>query len=173
MIRYCVLVVGALLGLLSSVAVANAQYPPPEGSLTSTGETSVDPGGTTDVTCTLIDDSGAPLAGEFVAFQITSDPGGSQLQRSSGVTDANGVVTVGLTAGSTAGEIEVTCSVPGTDLESTFVAAVLGAMFTPPNTGDGGLIGGSSSFALSGAAAALLVFVFVGGMALKLSDSRR
>jgi hypothetical protein len=173
MIRYCVLFLALLMGLLSSIAVANAQYPPPEGSLTSTGETSVDPGGTTDVTCTLVDDAGAPVGGEFVAFAITSDPGGSQLEQSSGVTDANGEVTVELSAGTAPGEIEVTCHVPGTDLESTFVTAVLGAIITPPDTGDGGLVDGSSDSAFAYAAGGLLALIVAIGLTQRRPASLR
>jgi hypothetical protein len=148
MSRYLLLIVATIGSLVLFAGVAFA-YPPVVGNLTSTGtSTSLQPGDTINVTCTLRDPSGAPITNELVAFEITANPGDAQLQLTSGVTTAEGQVTVPLHVESATGQVEVTCSAPGSDLESTFVAEVLGTSevlsersIQPPNTGDGGLAG--------------------------------
>jgi hypothetical protein len=151
MARILAAIVTTIGGMVLLAGIASA-YPPVVGNLTSTGSsTSVTPGGTIDITCTLRDPGGAPIDNEFLVFAITDNPGNAQLQKTSGVTSADGQVSVPLRVAASTGQVEVTCSAPGSDLESTFVAQVLNesevlgvSTIQPPSTGDGGLIGNSA-----------------------------
>ena len=99
-----------LAGALALAQGARAQtYPPPVGSL-SVEAASTEPGGTTDVDATVLDNDGNPVEGADVDFNIVSQPG-NDAQWDNGeletteVSEADGVATAVLHAGSTPGSI--------------------------------------------------------------------
>ena len=149
----------ALFALVAFVATAQAQYPEPEDNLTPQGPTSSEVNTLVNVVCVLRSASGAPIANQLVYFEIVSGPAGARLNATSGLTNSSGQVTVPLFVGSTAGTVRVLCS--DGDVEAFYVGQVLGARvqpFTPPSTGDAGLAGGSTGYALPLAGTLVLAF---------------
>ena len=139
----------ALVALLAFAATAQAQYPEPEDNLTPQGPTSCEVNCVVQVTCVLRNASGAAVSNRLVYFEIVSGTSGAQLNATSGITNASGQVTVPLFVGGTAGTIRVLCS--DGDVEAFYTTQVLAARaqpFTPPSTGDAGLAGGSTGYAL-------------------------
>ena len=106
------LVLGLWIGGLFLAQGARAQtYPPPVGSL-SVEAASTTPGGTSNVTATVLDSAGNPVAGATVIFRLVSQPGSDAHWADGGlettaITDANGVATAVLVAGATPGTIVV------------------------------------------------------------------
>lgn len=136
----------ALFALLAFSATAQAQYPEPENNLTPQGPTSCEIGCTVQVTCTVRSASGAALGNELIYFEIVSGPSGAQLQKTSGVSNSSGQVTVPLYVGTQAGTVRVICG--NGDVTATYVTQVLGAQITPPTTGDGGLAQGGPGYVM-------------------------
>ena len=69
------LALGILAGGLILAGEVQAQtYPPPVGSL-SVEAASTTTGGTSDITATVLDESGNPVEGAEVVFRIVSQPG--------------------------------------------------------------------------------------------------
>jgi hypothetical protein len=105
-----ILVLALSIGGLVLARGASAQnYPPPVGSL-SVEAAPTTPGGTTDVTATVLDNAGNPVEGAEVIFRIVSQPGTDACWpdgdlETTAITDANGVATAVLTAGSATGNI--------------------------------------------------------------------
>lgn len=97
--------------LLWGAGQAAAEYPPPVGSLSAAAsDTTPEPGSPVNVTCTILDSSGSPMANEPCTFTITSQPGGADFDGSLSTvknTDANGVATAVLSTGTTPGTIVV------------------------------------------------------------------
>ena len=138
----------ALVALLAFSATAQAQYPEPQNNLTPQGPTSCEVNCIVQVTCVLRSASGAPVSNELVYFEIVSGPAGAQLNATSGITNANGQVTVPLFVGNTPDTIRVLCS--DGDVEAFYTTQVLGARaqpITPPSTGDAGLATGPAGYA--------------------------
>jgi hypothetical protein len=101
-----------LIGGLVLASEARAQtYPPPVGSL-AVEAAAAPPGGTTDVDATVLDNDGNPVEGADVDFAIVSQPGddahwdNGELQTTE-TTEADGVATAVLYAGSTPGDIVI------------------------------------------------------------------
>jgi hypothetical protein len=96
---------------------AFAQYPPTIGSLTATADQLPAPtGSTVDVTCTVRDTSGSPVAGEPCTFTIVSQPGNDASIGSLSVTrttNSQGVAVATLNTGSTPGTIAVAVEAQG------------------------------------------------------------
>ena len=105
-----ILVLALWIGGLILAQGATAQtYPPPVGSL-SVEAASTTPGATSNVTATVLDNAGNPVEGAEVIFTIASQPGSDAHWLDGGlettaITDANGVATAVLVAGSQAGNI--------------------------------------------------------------------
>jgi len=105
-----ILVLALWIGGLVLAQEASAQsYPPPVGSL-SVEAASTTPGATTDVTATVLDNAGNPVEGAEVIFRIVSQPGTDAHWVDGGlettaITDANGLATAVLAAGSELGNI--------------------------------------------------------------------
>jgi hypothetical protein len=131
---------------------SNAQYPPPEGSVTAlTSSTSAGTGEDVSLTCRLVDTSGQPIAGEDCTFTIVGEPGDDAAVGSKVVTkttNAQGIATTNLYTGTTPGVIVV--SMTAGEMSSTVIVEVMGATgsppaapvegaISPPSTGDGGL----------------------------------
>jgi hypothetical protein len=149
----------ALVALLAFAATAQAQYPEPEDNLTPQGPTSCEVNCVVQVTCVLRSAGGSPVSNQLVYFEIVSGPSGAQLNATSGVTNASGQVTVPLFVGNTPGTIRVLCS--DGDVEAFYTTQVLAARaqpFTPPSTGDAGLAGGSTGYALPVVSTLVLAF---------------
>ena len=96
-------------GLILAQGARAQTYPPPVGSL-SAEASSTTPGATTNVTATVLDNTGNPVAGAQVIFRIVSQPGSDAHWADGGlettaITDANGVATAVLMAGSEPGNI--------------------------------------------------------------------
>ncbi len=89
--------------------VAQAQYPPPTGSLTLRASTATPAvGSVLGVSATALDQTGAPVAGVACSFEIISQPGNdATVDRGPIATDANGVANTTLNVGSTPGNIVV------------------------------------------------------------------
>jgi Bacterial Ig-like domain (group 1) len=151
----------------SSPGSALAQYPEQVGAIeATTAATSAPAGGTTTVSCRVRDADGAPVEGAPVAFTLTANPGDAALSTSQVTSGADGTASVEVSLGSHTGTVQVACS--SEDKTSVvLVDVVLGetnlppaAPIEPPNTGDGGLLGGGSS-----APSALLLLTGLGLLA--------
>ena len=98
-------------GLVTGGGVRAQSYPPPVGSLSveATSATTTT-GGTSDITATVLDESGNPVEGAEVVFRIVSQPGDDATwsdgsQEITALTDASGIAMVVLSAGSNPGSI--------------------------------------------------------------------
>ena len=159
------LVIGILAGGLVLAGEAGAQtYPPPVGSLSveaSSATTST--GGTSDITATVLDNSGNPVEGAEVTFRIVSQPGDDARWsdgglETTGLTDASGIATAVLSAGSAPGSIIVETESGGKTSQVTVAveAATSGLPPTgasPDRGGDGGVPAWQIALMAAGAAA--------------------
>ncbi len=172
-----VLVLSIMAGGLILAGEARAQtYPPPVGSLSvEAGSTAT--GSTTDVTATVLDESGNPVEGAEVVFRIVSQPGDDATwadgsQETTALTDANGVATAVLNAGSDAGDIIIeTISGAKTSQVTVEVAEAAGGLpptgASPDSGGDGGVATWQIVFLAVGAA------VLAGGIVVMARRSKR
>ena len=103
-------VVAVLIGSLS--VKETAAYPQPTGSAELSGSsTSVSVGGSTELTLTVVDSAGKPVAGKTCTMYIKSQPGtDASITQDSTTTDAGGVVTGTLYAGTARGTVEITAN---------------------------------------------------------------
>jgi len=121
-------IVLATVGLLVALAIAgetaSAQYPPPVGSVTtSLSDPTPATGTSVTCTCTVLDTVGNPVAGEVCEFTITSQPGtDASLSSTTAITNAQGIATVTLFTGSTAGTIVVEAEARSIESQATAVA---------------------------------------------------
>jgi CSLREA domain-containing protein len=143
-----------------------ATEPPPDGNANvdvTVSDDTPEVGDTVDISVSVTDDAGNPVAGAECTFAITSQPGhDASLEAETATTGEDGVATVGLTVGSTPGVIQVTadCGDFGSEvLEVTVGVAGL------PETGAGA--DGSSSGTL-----AVLLAVVAGALALAAAGLR-
>ena len=103
-------VLAALIGSLS--AKETAAYPQPSGSVTLSGSsTNVSVGGTAELTLTVVNSAGNPIAGKSCELYISSQPGtDASIIQDSATTGADGVITGSLYVGTTRGTVEVTAN---------------------------------------------------------------
>ena len=103
-------VLAALIGSLS--AKETAAYPQPSGSVTLSGSsTNVSVGGTAELTLTVVNSAGNPIAGKSCELYISSQPGtDASIIQDSATTGADGVITGSLYVGTTLGTVEVTAN---------------------------------------------------------------
>jgi hypothetical protein len=157
-----IVVLGLLVGGLTLAEGVRAQtYPPPVGSL-SVQAASTSPGSTTNVTATVLDNAGAPVNGATVTFRIVSQPGDDATwadgsQETTALTDANGIATAVLNAGSATGSIIIE-TVSGAKTSQVTVAVESGL----PTTGGAPPVEGSGS----GVPAWQIAFLAIGAAAL-------
>ncbi|MEX2245093.1 MAG: Ig-like domain-containing protein [Dehalococcoidia bacterium] len=148
----------AALGAVALNGTASAQYPPPTGACIAGSSTTVTaPGGTSQITITVRDANGAPVAGAQVVLTIVSQPGsGATLTPPSGTTGPDGTFTSTLQAGDGAGTVQV--SVDCGEV-TTAVSLVVGSpgQLQPPNTGTGDALTGDDPIG-----AAILVLALLG-----------
>lgn len=175
-----ILVLGLWAGGPTLVQEARAQnYPPPVGSLSVEAASTI-PGATTNVTATVLDASGNPVVGAEVIFRITSQPGTDAHWADGGlettaITDADGVATAVLVAGTEAGNIIIE-TLSGEKTSQVTVAVLEGQQVpievpitgsTPPGGGDNGLA--TWQIALL----AILAGTLAGGFAVMIRRSKR
>jgi len=122
-------VVAALIGSLS--VKETAAYERPTGSATLTGSsTSVSVGGTAELTLTVVNSAGNPVAGKSCELYISSQPGtDASIIQDSAKTDANGVITGSLYVGTARGTVQVTANCGNLFAGLSVVA---GAAVAPP-----------------------------------------
>jgi hypothetical protein len=114
-------------GLLPALEARAQTYPPPVGSL-SVEAAATEPGGTTDVLATVLDNDGDPVEGADVLFTIVSQPGddarwdNGELETTE-TTEADGVATAVLHAGSEPGSIIIETVSGGTTSQVTVAVA--------------------------------------------------
>jgi hypothetical protein len=131
----------AIISIFAIVPTASAQYPEPKGNLVcGVSQVSVKIVGDVMFTATLRDASGNAIAGESVYFDIVSQKGDAELSDDSTTTNASGTASVKIDLGEAAGQAVVSAT-SGDGLECRAVADVLSGFFTPPPTGDAGLLG--------------------------------
>ncbi len=142
--KYRFMLFGAVAALAVTASLlgwqqAFAQYPPTIGSLTAAANPSPAPmGSTVDVTCTVRDTSGSPVAGEPCTFTIVSQPGSDASIGSLSVTkntNSQGVATAKLDTGSTPGTIVVSVEARGISSQVSVTVVGEGAPAQLPTTG--------------------------------------
>jgi hypothetical protein len=123
-----------LVALTIAGGTASAQYPPPVGSVTaSLSDPTPATGASVTCTCEVLDTVGNPVAGETCVFTIVSQPGtDASLSSTTAITDAQGIATVTLFTGSTAGTIIVEAE--ARSIESQATATTAAATPTAPGT---------------------------------------
>ena len=126
--------IGLLVALVIAGGTASAQYPPPVGSVTaSLSDPTPATGTSVTCTCTVLDTVGNPVAGEVCEFTITSQPGtDASLSSTTAITNAQGIATVTLFTGSTAGTIVVEAEARSIESQATAIAEA--ATPVPPAT---------------------------------------
>ena len=134
---------GLALGL---IAQASAQYPPPVGSVVAgVSDSTPDLGDAVEVTATVLDASGHPLADVECTFRIAEQPGSdASVDGGPFTTDSEGNVSTTLDTGSSDGTIAVEASCGEL---TALVSVAAGASVPPPaaeppaslpDTGSGG-----------------------------------
>jgi hypothetical protein len=170
------LALGILAGGLILTGEAQAQsYPPPVGSL-SVEAASTTTGGISDITATVLDESGNPVEGAEVVFRIVSQPGDDATwadgsQETTALTDTSGVAMVVLNAGSDPGSIIIE-TVSGAKTSQVTVEVEGAASGLPPtgalpDSGDDGVAAWQIAFLAVGAA------VLAGGLVIIARRNRR
>lgn len=168
----------ALFLALASATRAEAQYPPPVGSLqVASSVTTAPPGGEAEISATVLDNEGDPAAGVEVLFEIVSQPGNdASLVDPTAVSDAQGVARTRLRVGSTPGEVVVQATA-GELIGVTSVSVVAGAAVGPTvPTGDGSTLtadSGDGVGTVAGWATAGLAALFLGAAAWSLTAAQR
>lgn len=127
-----VTVSGLGLSLLAATTV-NAEYPPnPTSAALAVDNVTPPTGGSASVAVSVLDASGAPVADVACNFSVVSQPGtDASVDPSSGTTNAQGVATTTLHAGSTPGSIVVTAQC-GSAASTISVLAAAQAPAAPP-----------------------------------------
>ena len=155
--------------ILAASAASAQTYPPEADSVTAdTDDTTPDPGSTVNVSGTVTDADGNPVAGATVTFTLTSNPGSASFENGqqtiTAVTASNGVATVGLQTGGETGTIVVRVDANGAVSQVTLTTGSPQAL---PQTG--GEPGGATGIPLSPtmAAGAALLLLAAGAIAVR------
>lgn len=141
------LIAGLLMSLAVGAAVASqsgralAQYPPPQGScVVTTSASVVNPHDAVDVGVTVFDVNGNPVPGVVTQTSVSRQPGSDAvLQGGAATTNASGMASATLDAGSTGGSIGLSARTDAVSCAATVIVgegAVLGAVRLP-DTGSG------------------------------------
>jgi hypothetical protein len=135
---------GVLIALVTTWAIAFAQYPPPAGSVTAgVSNPTPGPGASVTVTCTVLNNQGQPVANEPCTFTIVSQPGTDASLGAPSVTattNAQGIATAVLSVGTTPGAIVVKTSAMGVQSQVTVspkAATAVPAATVPPGAQPG------------------------------------
>jgi hypothetical protein len=163
-----VLALGALVAWMAIPGGAQAQYPPPTGSVTMSVSTATPMVGQSVVLgVQIVNPTGAPVAGTSCLFSITQQPGTDAYVMAGPVTtDVAGMAETTLDVGSTPGLINVKAQCGELSAMTSVVAGAAQAVALPA-TGEG-------SMASSGGSFPWLVALAVGvGLALAAMGARR
>jgi len=162
-----------------SQTAANAQYPPPKGSLICAYASSrITINSSINLAVTLRDTYGNIMVGQRVNFYISSSNGSAYLSTSESWTDAGGAAYVSVVVGANAGNVSVSASSDGVSCNAALqifsppapppsqpvpVVEVL-SIVSPPRTGDAGLVGRDSgnAYLMLGVEAGALLLVVLG-----------
>jgi len=142
-----VLALGALVAWMAILGGAQAQYPPPTGSVTlSVSSATPAVGQSVVLGVQIVSPTGAPVAGASCSFAITQQPGTDAYVVAGPVsTDAAGMAEATLNVGSTPGLINVKAQCGEL---SALTSVVAGAAQTValPATGEGSMASSGGSF---------------------------
>lgn len=131
----------AVLAAAGRASSVSAQYPTPNGNcVITTLATASGIGSSIDITVTVRDENGNPLANVPVPLSITNQPGSdASVAAGSTTTDASGKITGKLNLGSTGGLVEVTATASGLSCRATVSAgtSAVASDVNLPNTGTG------------------------------------
>jgi hypothetical protein len=177
-----ILVLGLYIGGQVLAQGARAQtYPPPVGSLSAGAASTITPGATTNVTGTVLDSAGNPVAGATVIFRIVSQPDSDAHWLDGGlettaITEADGVATAVLMASTTPGNIIIeTLSGGKTSQVTVVVQEEAEVPIDVPETG-GTPTEGSAEHGLAAWQIALLAIgagVLSGGFAIMIRRNKK
>ena len=160
-----VLALGALVAWMAIPGGAQAQYPPPTGSVTlSVSTVTPEIGTSVDLGVQIVSPTGAPVAGVSCSFAIMQQPGTDAYVVAGPVsTDAAGMVQTALNVGSTPGLISVQAQCGELSALTSVVAGAAQAVALPA-TGDGSMAssGGSFPWLVALAAGVVLALAAVG-----------
>ena len=169
-------VVLALAALVAWIAIpggAQAQYPPPTGSVTLSVSTATPEVGTSVVLgVQIVNPTGTPVVGASCSFAITQQPGTDAYVAAGPVaTDVAGMAETTLNVGSTPGPISVQAQCGELSALTSVVAGAAQAVALPA-TGDGSMAssGGSFPWPVALAAGVVLALAVVG---VRRAGSRR
>lgn len=161
--------VGAAAFILAASAASAQTYPPEVDSVTAgVDDTTPDPGSTVEVSSTVTDADGYPVAGATVTFTITANPGEASFENGqrtiTAVTGSDGVATVTLKTGAEAGTIVVRVDANGVVSQVTLTTGSPQAL---PQTGGPGAASTSLPLTPAMAAGAALLLLAAGVVAVR------
>ena len=160
-----VLALGALVAWMALPGGAQAQYPPPTGSVTlSVSSATPAVGESVVVGVQIVSPTGAPVAGASCSFAIKGQPGTDAYVVAGPVTtDAAGMAETTLNVGSTPGLVSVQAQCGELSALTSVVAGAAQAVALPA-TGDGSMAssGGSFPWLVALAAGVVLALAAVG-----------
>lgn len=141
-----VLALGALLVWMGLPGGAQAQYPPPTGSVTLLASDATPAVGQSVVlSVQIVDPTGTPVVGESCLFAVTQQPGtDAYVVAGPVITDAAGMAQTTLNVGSTPGLIGVEAQCGELSALTSVVAGAAQAVGLPA-TGDGSMASGGGS----------------------------
>jgi hypothetical protein len=142
-----VLALCALAGLMALPGGAQAQYPPPTGSVTLSVSTATPTVGESVVlSVQIVNPTGTPVAGASCSFAITEQPGTDAYVVAGPVTtDVAGMAETTLTVGSTPGAIDVLAQCGDLSAVTSVIAGGAQAVALPA-TGEGSMASSGGSF---------------------------
>jgi hypothetical protein len=168
-----VLALGALVAWMALPGGAQAQYPPPTGSVTlSVSSATPTLGESVVLGVQIVSPTGAPVAGASCSFAIMEQPGTDAYVVAGPVaTDVAGIVETTLNVGSTPGLISVQAQCGELSALTSVVAGAAQAVALPA-TGEGSMAssGGSFPWLVALAAGVVLALAAVGA---RRAGSRR
>jgi hypothetical protein len=168
-----VLALGALVAWMVIPGGAQAQYPPPTGSVTlSVSNTTPAVGESVVLSIQIVDATGAPVVGQSCTFAVTQQPGtDARVAAGPVTTDAAGMAQTTLDIGSTPGLVGVQAQCGELSALTSVVAGAAQAVGLPA-TGDGSMAssGGSFPWLVALAAGVVLALAAVG---VRRAGSRR
>jgi 5'-nucleotidase len=168
-----VLALGALVAWMALPGGAQAQYPPPTGSVTlSVSSATPAVGESVVLGVQIVSPTGTPVAGASCSFAITEQPGTDAYVVAGPVaTDAAGIAATTLNVGSTPGLISVQAQCGELSAMTSVVAGAAQAVALPA-TGEGSMAssGGLSPWLVALAAGVVLALAAAG---VRRAGSRR
>jgi hypothetical protein len=168
-----VLVLSALAAWMALPGGAQAQYPPPTGSVTLSVSTATPTVGESVVlSVQIVNPTGTPVAGASCSFAITKQPGTDAYVVAGPVTtDAAGMAETTLTVGSMPGPIDVQAQCGDLSALTSVVAGAAQAVALPA-TGEGSMASSGGSFPWL-AVLAFGVVLALAGAGVRRAGSRR